>query len=173
MPSKYVIYDSADSGFLMSASTAPDFAAKHGWTAVGVGSLRQFTDALDGLRSSGVKLDQLRITTHGRSGLIVFGTDPLISANIGPRLAGRGYEDLFAPGANVYLDGCNVAEGRDGTKFLKKLGELFFVKVSGSIQASTSFGFGVPFGLDVVHFWGDTKTLYYSPGPRLLELFEQ
>jgi hypothetical protein len=91
-----------------------------------------------------------------------------------PCVAGRaGYEDLFAPGVNVYLDGCNVAEGRCGNTFLRQLGELFFKKVAGSVQASTSAGLGAPFGLDVVHLWGDTKTLYYSAGPRLLEEFEQ
>ena len=110
-----------------------------------------------------MKLDQLRVTTHGSPGAIYFAHQALCSANVGGWLAGRTYEDLFAPGANVYLDGCNVAEGPCGSAFLRQLGELFFIKVSGSVQASTSAGLGAPFGLDVVHLWGDMKTLDTRP----------
>ena len=53
MASNYVIYDAADTGLMMSASTATDFAEANGWEAVGADSLRAFRAALDGLRTMG------------------------------------------------------------------------------------------------------------------------
>jgi hypothetical protein len=112
------------------------------------------------------------VTTHGSPGGISFGGERLTVDNIG-WVAGRGYEDLFAVGARVFLDGCNVAEGDAGSKFLRRLGEVFFIKVAGSIAASTSVGLGNPFGAGVYHLWGETKRLYFAAGPRLVEEFVQ
>lgn len=172
MASKYVIYDSKDTGIGMSVSTATDYAKKYGWTAVGVGSLQELRDALDAMKTNNVRLERLLVTTHGSPGSISFGGQSLSVANIG-WVTGRGYEDLFEPGARVFLDGCNVAEGAAGSGFLRKLGETFFIKASGSIGASTSAGLGNPFGAGVFHLWGETKRLYFQAGPRLVEEFVQ
>jgi hypothetical protein len=172
MASHYVFYDSTDTGIGMSASTAPDYAQKYGWTAVGIGSLQELRDAFDRLKTANTRIARLLVTTHGGPGRISFGGQRLDVTNLA-WITGRGYEEVFENGARVFLDGCNVAEGNAGSTFLRKLGEAFFIKVSGSIAASTSVGLGNPFGAGVYHLWGEVKRLYFAPGPRLVEEFVQ
>ena len=181
----YVIYDSGDQGWLnLGLSTcgtnATSFAAANSYTAIGAGCLNDLRAALDGLVAGGTKLDNLLFTTHGIPGCIIFGkstvNEGLANSNVAAWLAGRGYEGLFNPGAVVSLDGCNVAEGPDGSTFLQNLGAIFFIAIYGSIKASTTLGFrvgatGVAHPFDSI--WGNTKTEYYAPGPRLLEEFVQ
>jgi hypothetical protein len=75
--------------------------------------------------------------------------------------------------ARVYFNGCNVAEGHEGWKFLEAAAATFLTSVGGEVFGQTSLGESNPFSGHVVHFWGTTRTLYVDKSGRIVERFEQ
>lgn len=126
--------------------------------------------------SFGVKADAILFETHGSPGSIYFGGSAY-NASYLMSCIGRGWQSILSrsPAPKIYFNGCNVASEARGWTFLEAAAKLFFTR-SGQSMGHTSLGFEVPiysfFTGHVVHFAGDTRTIYYDNG-RVLERFQQ
>jgi hypothetical protein len=123
-------------------------------------------------RYSGRKISKLEFDTHGFTGGIVLGNDGIM-ADQWRWMKGKGYEQVFPPGARVFFSACNVAEGSDGIDFLIEFGKTFFLTKEGSVGASDSLGLGVSptaadwgLGGKIYHLWGNTVRVYFEQGGR-------
>ena len=61
----------------------------------------------DAAQKSGARVDRMMFYTHGDPGGIQIGTSFLSVSGL-RRFAGKGFEDLFTPGADVSIPGCKV-----------------------------------------------------------------
>lgn len=162
MSKNVAIYDASD-------GDAPRIGkAWAGAEAIGVQSLKQLKAELSRLRNAGVPVAEMRFFTHGEQGTIFFGDESLTASDILSSLTGNGFEDLFAPGARVEFDGCNVAEVKEGCegeapcamtdngpRFLATFARTLLFKGGGSTHGSTSAGWVVPhFGTEIHHSSG-------------------
>lgn len=127
--------------------------------------------ALMGLRSGPPAFDRILFETHGTPGRIYFGGEG-ISAQTWRQVKNYGFTEIVKPNAKIYFNGCNVAEGAEGWKFLTAVAEAF-LKRGGQVIGQTSKGFGNPFNGHVVHFWGNVRVLYVDSNGRTVERFEQ
>jgi hypothetical protein len=133
------------------------------------GGVKGLHQALGQLVNEGKTFTKVLWQTHGNAGLIRFkdkttGDKSFIIAESwrGSEFIGKGYEKLFPKPTKMYFDGCNVAEGDDGWRFLENAGSLFLHE-GGVVMGWTSSGFNLWFGHSV-HFWGDVR--YVSVGPK-------
>jgi hypothetical protein len=168
MPNIEVIYDAGNEA---AADMGENYGARLGVRPWPVSSIEELRSDLSGARQNGVKIDRLYFVTHGGAGWIGFGKDLLTVHAMRNELAGKGFEELFNPGAQVHFDGCEVAEmakgcedwvpdpaslkctvGGNGELFLLTFAQIFLIKAGGSASAWTSKGFGFPvLGGDVIH----------------------
>ena len=92
-------------------------------------------------------------------------------------MANRYYERLCPSYTRVYFNGCNVASDATGWQFLTAFGGIFLRTAGGETFGHTSLGLELPVYSwltgHVVHLAGDTRTIYFAPGGRVLENFEQ
>ena len=135
-----------------------------GWT--------QLIDELGNLVTKGWTFDRALFQTHGYPGGIMFGKDPVGVLTV------RKYFPAFAPlfpyPSKIYFDGCNVAEGGDGTDFLIDVGATLLTKSGGVTIGWTTLGHGVPgwvpfIGGHSLHFGdldgdGTLKAIMFNPG---------
>jgi hypothetical protein len=138
-----------------------------------VTSVAGMVGALDKIRMSGTRFDRCLFETHGTPGSIWFGEEALTSEYIEKYLTTRYWDQIFQPNSRIYFNGCNVAEGQDGSRFLRAAASSFIKSFGGTVFGQTSLGFPNPFNGHVIHLWGDTKTLYVEPGGRIVEATEQ
>lgn len=160
------IYDSSDLRVRQTAAT------RGAANMLGIGKLADLGPALDKLVRQGHYFERILFETHGGPGRIWFDTGRL-TAGYWQARRGRRWGHLVTTNARIYFNGCNVAEGPNGWKFLEAAAEVFMKPGGGSIFGQTSFGFGNPFTGNTVHLWGKTRTLYVDAKGRITERFEQ
>jgi hypothetical protein len=149
--------------------------------------------ALDALVKQGRTFRRCLWQTHGEAGKIFFATkkppsgdftsltdiakrvDSYFNSQQGitaltftssNRWVDGGYHRLFPEQTRMYFDGCNVAEGDEGWKFLEAAGKRFL------------HGGGVAFGWDsfgiqlwkgrTIHAWGDARGVFFGPRGQIL-----
>ncbi|AUD01092.1 DUF4347 domain-containing protein [Spirosoma pollinicola] len=137
---------------------------------INVNEMRQ---ALDDLLRTNTSVEQLLIETHGGPGKIGIGVDVIDHTFVNSWFGDRGYERLFASSARILFNGCNVAEGANGWRFLEAFGTVFLKLNGGQVTGWTSGGSSNPFNGHVVHLWGDVRSVFFAPGGTILERFEQ
>jgi hypothetical protein len=106
-----LIYDTFDD---VTKELGPKAAAHHGAQAIGVDSIGKLKAELSRLKSAGGRIDQMLVYTHGAPGALILGTDWVNANSIRNHLGGNGFEDLFTPGARVFLPGCEIAAVKAG-----------------------------------------------------------
>lgn len=138
-----------------------------------VSSIRELETGLSGLVSKMV-FDRVLFQTHGSPGAIYFNHQALDATVLRNRFSGKNYHTLFPhPSTRIYFDGCNVAEGEPGTKFLMAVGEVFLRGPGGFAFGWKDYGRGiagwVPFvGGHTLHIGGSLKKLRFRPGGVLI-----
>ncbi len=107
--------------------------------ASGVDAISQALDALGTAES-------LTIITHGEPGEIWLGTDTINSQALGNGLGESvsSWADNFTPEADIFLYGCDVAQGDSGQSFINALAVL----TGADVAASTDAVGGQVLGLD-------------------------
>jgi hypothetical protein len=123
----------------------------------------------ENLANNNMTFNRLLFQTHGSPGGIWFGNDFVSKHTLKPVFAS--FASLFPHPARIYFDGCNVAEGGDGTDFLLAAGETLLALGGGDAFGFTTIGHGVsgwvPFiGGHTLHF-GDSSTfkrIRFFPG---------
>ena len=123
---------------------------------------------LDNFLAKRMVFDRVLFQTHGDSGLIWFGDDPLYTSSWAS-YEGKGYERLFPTYARIYFDGCNVGDGEEGVKFLRAAGRVFLKGMGGEVTAWSSFGLGLPafvpfIGGHTIHPCGHIVKVKFAPG---------
>ena len=161
------IYDATDEKIRQTAEKRGVLTRKP------VTNVADMIDVFDKIRASGTRFDRCLFETHGSPGEIWFGEEELTAGYIENYLTSRYWDQIFQPGSRIYFNGCNVAEGDGGWKFLNAAAKSFIKAFGGTVFGQTSVGFGNPFNGHVVHLWGDTRTLYVESGGRIVENFEQ
>ena len=138
-----------------------------------VKTFSEMQQALDNLLVANTSIDRLLVETHGSPGRIYLGGAAINYKVVDTWFASRGYERLFANGAHLLFNGCNVAEGDDGWRFLETFGGAMLSLNGGQVTGWTSGGLSNPFSGHVVHLWGAVRVIYFAPGGGILERFEQ
>ncbi|MFD2934202.1 DUF4347 domain-containing protein [Spirosoma flavum] len=138
-----------------------------------VNSFSDMRKALDDLLAANTSVDRLLVETHGSPGRIYLGASAIDHTVVNSFFANRGYERMFPNGARIVFNGCNVAEGDTGWRFLERFGETLLGLNGGQVTGWTSGGLSNPFSGHVVHLWGAVRVLYFAPGGTILERFEQ
>jgi hypothetical protein len=150
------IYDSSDKEI---AENATKRAAE---CKLPIAKVDQLDEELNKLFHERNVFDRILFETHGDSGKIKFNHQPI---NVQYwKLKVRRYEFLTASYTKIYFNGCNVAEGEAGWKFLEAVAGAFLSINSGEVFAYTSLGFTYPFGSHVAHLWGDLRTVNVKDG---------
>jgi hypothetical protein len=121
----------------------------------GVENLRK---VFEQLVNNNERFNRVVFQTHGSPGRIWFGNES-VTANV-LKTQFRMFSQLFPHPTRIYFDGCNVAEGGDGTDFLLAAGEVFLRTGGGETFGWTTLGHGtwgwVPFiGGHTLHFGGE------------------
>jgi hypothetical protein len=160
------IYDSSDPNIVETAEVR---GVKDKISVVNASDL---TKALDAAVAAGSRYDRILFETHGAPGVIAFGKDG-IGADWLRGSISHNYTALTTANARVYFNGCNVAEGAAGWRFLEAAAALFLTPGGGEVFGQTSLGLPNPFNGHVVHLWGTTRRLYVDNIGRVVEHFEQ
>jgi hypothetical protein len=110
---------------------------------------------------------RLLFYSHGEPGVLWVGKDHLMG-NSFRDLAGRDYESSFAPGAEIFFDGCEVAQEKVGKWFLESVAQTLLFKAGGRAGGWDSIGVAWPElgGTDIHHFSGDSCYAYVKPGSK-------
>ena len=121
--------------------------------SLGVVNLRKVFEQLS---NNNMRFNRVLFQTHGGPGRIWFGNQSVTAQVLKAQF--RDFTSLFPHPTRIYFDGCNVAEGGDGTDFLLAAGEVFLVG-GGETVGWTTLGHGVPgwvpfIGGHTLHFWG-------------------
>ncbi|HVI84945.1 MAG TPA: hypothetical protein VNA86_06500, partial [bacterium] len=79
------------------------------------------------------------------------------------------YDKLFPTYARIYFDGCDVADGQRGVRFLRAAGRVFLKGMGGEVMGWNSFGLGIPgwvpfIGGHTVHPGGHLVKVRFAPG---------
>jgi hypothetical protein len=126
-------------------------------------------DTMDEILKGGFVFDRVLFQTHGDPGGIYFRNNFVGKLSFEHHF-GK-YSALFPHFTRIYFDGCNVAEGGDGTDFLIGVGATLLTQGGGDVMGWTTLGHGVsgwvPFiGGHTLHFGGsDTfKRVRFYPG---------
>jgi hypothetical protein len=176
-----VIYD-ADDWLTRSTGRLRD-ADEH----VGVtGGVKGLLKVLDQFVADKRVFARAVIQTHGNDGCIFFGKEAgnkrINADDLKSKFAGRKYETLFTYNARIYFNGCTVAAGDVGWRFLETAGSVFLGRLGGTTFGHTKLGrpmipvvagmFGGVAGAvfwwrskgHVIHVNGDTRYVYTVPG---------
>lgn len=144
MGENIIIYDSS----IDQTTSAGQSEAQHlGGRAIGVTSIDSFKTELKKLKDNGVKIANMVTVTHGGSGNIWLGQEPLNGDTVSITLTGQGFDDLFDPGGHIFIKGCWIAATGepgsgiyDGRELLKALARVFLQKGGGRVGGSDSVG---------------------------------
>jgi len=129
-------------------------------------------NGIDGLRSKlswmikeGMTFQNAAFTTHGNRGAIHFGAEYIIAETWYAKFHGSGYSRLFPfKDTKLYFAGCNVADGKQGWRFLEAAARTLLATSGGVAIGWTSLGFGSPFSGHIRHLWGETRQVMIIPG---------
>lgn len=138
-----------------------------------VNTINEMRQAFDDLLSANTRVERLLVETHGSSGRIGIGHDVIDYVNVISWFAGRGYERMFTSSARILFNGCSVAEGTNGWRFLETFGSIMLRLNGGQVTGWTSGGSSNPFNGHVIHLWGDVRSVFFAPGGTILERFDQ
>jgi hypothetical protein len=138
----------------------------------GVPDYAGFTALFRRLMQAGRTFDRILFETHGAPGQIGFGHEGVDAGTL-RSLRQNGFTTLARPGARIYFNGCNVADGPNGWAFLEAAADLFLNPGGGEIFGQTSLGFANPISGHVVHLWGNARRLFVGANGRVIERFEQ
>jgi hypothetical protein len=127
--------------------------------------------ALTRFVNEGTTFDRALLQSHGDTGTMWLGNDAIHSwdfAKMGIEHPDF-FDRLFNADAWVYFDGCDVADGESGEKFLRAAGKLFLKRKGGRVTGWTSGGLGIPgwvpfIGGHTVHPAGNLVTVRFGPG---------
>jgi hypothetical protein len=171
MPTKLYIYDHGSSDDRQQASAR--FDGDEDVHTVPAADIQDLIARLDKLVGEGRTFDRALFQTHGYPGAIWFGAE----TNPGTVTARRLYEEffphnfqkLFPKPARIYFDGCNVAAGADGRRFLSAVGYVFLRTAGGVAFGWSSSGTWVHpkfplLGGRTVRFTGDVVEVHFGPG---------
>src|SRR5262245_10767836 len=147
MIKKLYIYDQTSS--IDRSQASGRFDADEAITFPVSGGITQLRKLLDALVANGATFDRVLFQTHGGPGRILFGAERLTKETLKTDFAG--YTGLFPTYTRIYFDGCNVAEGGDGTDFLIAAGYVFLKVGGGETFGWVNVGHGLP---GWVPFWG-------------------
>jgi len=182
MPETVVIYDAADD---LTADLGPNIGARLGVRPWPVTNTDELNSDLDGARQQGLRIDELYFVTHGHPGVLFFGNDYLSVQTLRSKFAGKGFENLFNPGALVHFVGCEVAKvvkdcedwvlnsadpkctvDGNGSMFLLTFAQIFLTKAGGSADGWTTTGYTAPAlgGSEVYHPMGQHVYIYMKRG---------
>ena len=89
-----------------------------------------------------VFFDRVVMQTHGSPGRVWFGNDGINYKTWESDFTG--FDSIFPNFTRLYFDGCNVAEGGDGTEFLRAAGYVFLKRGGGDVFGWTTLGMAVP-----------------------------
>jgi hypothetical protein len=133
-------------------------------------SVDELQKGLERLVTDGFTFDRVLVQTHGRPGEIIFGNESLWHYLLDRDFAGR-YEKLFPTRTKIYFDGCNVARGDQGWRFLESAGKVLLRSGGGIVMGWTSYGYAysswIPFiGGHTVHWRGSVRFIEFTPGGR-------
>jgi hypothetical protein len=161
MAETVIIYTSNDSDL---AKMGPRRAEELGVRAIGVRGTNELLKALSELRDSRVLIGRLLFYTHGDAGGVSF-PDSLVQARHLPSdYVGKGFENLFAPDAEIIFYGCWIAGTKPGCEtgkcsvtdngpvFLTAVAKTFLFKAGGRVTAWKDEGWAYPsLGGSVIH----------------------
>lgn len=159
------IYDSSDWTIRLTAK------ARGVADRLPIFSSTDLVPALDRLLAAGRTFDRILFETHGGTGIIGFDDPTDIDAAWWSRIKNR-YNRLTTTDARVYFNGCNVAEGEEGWRFLEAAAGVFLTKGGGQIFGQNSSGFANPFNGHTVHFWGSTRSVFVDVKTLNLSRYE-
>jgi hypothetical protein len=141
MRRKLYIYDA--SSRIDRVQAAGRFAGEKDVLSIGIRSgIDNLKRVLDQLVGNHQMFNRVLFQTHGSPGGIWFGNDK-VTANTWKTTL-RTYASLFPGFTRVYFDGCNVAEGGEGTDFLFAAGNVLLVGGGGDVLGWKNLGFGMP-----------------------------
>ena len=123
----------------------------------GVANLLKVFDML--ANNGNQRFDRVVVQTHGGPGRIWFGDESINSRVWEDKFVG--FDSIFPHYTRIYFDGCNVAEGGDGTEFLRAAGFVFLRWGGGETFGWTTVGHGIwghipIIGGHTLHFGGDS-----------------
>ena len=84
------------------------------YTGFGISAIEELPTKFAELRDQGTSIHRMIVVTHGNPGKIRFASSYLFAEGIIKLLSGRGFENLFQPGARVEFQGCSLAKIPDG-----------------------------------------------------------
>jgi Domain of unknown function (DUF4347) len=105
---------------------------------VGVANLQKVFEMLSG---NNQKFDRVVFQTHGSPGKIYFGNEHVDALTLKSRF--QNFDNLFPAYTRIYFDGCNVADGEDGTNFLLAAGAVFLRRAGGEAFGWRNIGHAV------------------------------
>ena len=125
--------------------------------------VEQISQALAGQHD----IDAIHIISHGADGALELGSTTLDSGSLMANAAEiRGWRNALAPGADILLYGCDVAEDANGRAFVDGLSRLTGADVAASTNLTGSAGLGGDWNLEyqdgVIH----TGMLFGASGPQ-------
>jgi hypothetical protein len=166
MPKLY-IYDESSS--IDRKQAVGRFEKDYDIYALPVSSIQALHEGLSRLVSNKATFDRVLFQTHGNSGMVFFNHEAIQTENLKTTFAGKNYHQLFPYHTRMYFDGCNVAEGEDGWRFLEAAGTVFLRGRGGVTFGFTNMGTGMPgwlpfIGGHTIHFGGTVKYVTLGPG---------
>jgi hypothetical protein len=137
-------------------------------TMLPITSKQDVFNALDGYLAKRMVFNRVLFQTHGDAGLAWFGNDEIHDYSW-KWFENKGYEKLFPTYSRIYFDGCDIADGKEGVKFLRAAGRVFLKGQGGEVVGWTSFGLGLPgivpfIGGHTIHPFGDVVKVIFAPG---------
>ncbi len=146
-----VIYDAVDS---VTKVMGPNAAQHYGGIAVGVNNNLDLEQRLDQLNRKRARISTLLFYFHGDPGVVTVGSDFLNAARMRSKFAGKGFEHLFSPAADVLFPSCKLAavdEGsyydpdllfrNNGLIFLRTFAQIFLFNGGGRVGGFASDGY--------------------------------
>lgn len=165
--SKLYIYDVTSS--IDRSQASGRFSAQDDVLTFGVGAVDELVGVFKELLAHGERFNHVLFQTHGGPGAIYFHGAPLKASLLKARL--QGYGALFPSFTKLYFDGCNVAQGANGTNFLIAAGEVLLQVGGGDAFGWKNLGHALPGWFPfkaghTLHFWGSDnfKRIRFFPG---------
>jgi hypothetical protein len=142
------------------------FSSRKDVTTLAVLDSPDLENQLDALLKKTALFGRVVFQTHGISGTIYFGSDPVTAYHVTNNYAK--YSRLFPFYTRIYFDGCEVGRGKAGTEFLRAVGNILLSMGGGETFAFEDGGAPIPGSWFLIggHTYHQTpvKRLYFRPG---------